>query len=182
MKIKSKRSLPVAIIAAILIVAAACFFYFIKNPLREDSQETSTTKHTNSSTSSNTPKEPVVSPEDKTSTPNTDTPIPTTSTGSSGKKSLQMVTSVDITGSDVYIRGGINNAVVQNGICFARLTGPNGESIRKDTTLLQNASTTDCKTITLKTSELSSGIWSVTLNYSSSESEGVSNAVSFAVP
>ena len=75
----------------------------------------------------------------------------------------------------------INNSVEYNGTCYAQLIGPNSESVRKDTALLQNAATTDCKTIQINTSELVNGTWKITLNYSSTDTEGASSEISIKI-
>ena len=112
---------------------------------------------------------------------NTDKPESPIVNESNTKTVVQMTVSVDISNNTVYIRGGINNATLSNGICYAQLSKPNGEAKRIDTTLLQNPSTTDCKTISLKSSDLTSGTWSVKLHYSSDTTEGVSNETSIEI-
>ena len=112
---------------------------------------------------------------------NTDQPLPPTSSSETGRLTVSMSTSSTIADGIVYIRGGIDNSVVFNGNCYALLIGPNGQLIRKDTELLQNASTTDCKTIQINISELSKGSWKYSLNYSSENEEGSSGESSFDI-
>jgi hypothetical protein len=119
-------------------------------------------------------------PEIKLTTPNTDSPQPI-QTVENGKSAVKMSASANTTGSTLYVRGGIDNAVVTEGTCYAVLTGPNGLSIRKDTTLLQNPSTTDCKTISIEFSELSSGTWTAALHFTSTTLEGTSNEAPFTI-
>ena len=98
----------------------------------------------------------------------------------SNLRALATKATATISDGSVFIRGGIN-AIVNDGSCYAQLTSAEGESIRENTILLQNPSTTDCKTIAIQTSSLSSGSWSVKLYYSSNTTEGVSNEASFEI-
>jgi hypothetical protein len=118
-------------------------------------------------------------PADKTEAVNTDTPATPSTNESTGKAIAEMVASADISNGIIYIRGGINNLSVSDGSCYAQLTGPNSESIKKTTTLLQNPSSTDCKTISINSNELSKGQWRFTLNYSSNNAEGKTDVVTF---
>jgi len=124
--------------------------------------------------------EPDAEPETKTEETikdtNSDQPTPVTVNPDSNTRSLRMSVSADVSNSTLSIRGGIDNSVEFSGTCYAILSGPNGESVRKDTSLLQNASTTDCMTIQIPIRELAVGKWKITLNYSSADSAGVSNA------
>lgn len=89
--------------------------------------------------------------------------------------SAQMTASVTLTNDSLLIRGGINNATVTDGRCFAKLTSPEGRVTEYATELLRNAATTDCKTIVVSRDQLSKGDWKITLHYSSQSLEGVSN-------
>lgn len=137
-----------------------------------DSAIESSGKSTTESADSVTPND--ISSDSKTTPQNTDTPTAPKS-DASGKYTVTMSLSVSDSGQSVFLRGGIDNAVVSEGECYAMLTSPSGQTSRKNTTLLQNPSTTDCKTIEIKKSELTQGTWSVTLHYVSSTSEGVSS-------
>lgn len=112
--------------------------------------------------------------------PNSDRPASPTANGPSGKKQVQMTTSSNVANDTVYIRGGVNYPV-STGSCYALLRGSSGRTIRKDTSLLQNPATTDCKTISIPISDLSSGKWTYTLNYSSDNYEGMSSEASFSI-
>lgn len=122
-----------------------------------------------------------VNPDSKSESNNTDKPKSPTVTEDGTKSVVQMTVSANISNNIVYIRGGINNASIANGTCYAQLTKSSGESKRLDTILLQNPTTTDCKTIALNTSELSSGTWTVKLYFSSNNIEGVSNETSIEI-
>lgn len=120
-------------------------------------------------------------PDDIDKRTNTDQPLPPAKDVATGKLTASVSTSNSIADEIVYIRGGIDNSVVFTGSCYAQLNGPNGQSIRKDTELLQNASTTDCRTIQIKVSDLSQGRWKYTLNYISENMEGSSSETSFDI-
>lgn len=92
-----------------------------------------------------------------------------------GNISAQMTASVVLNDDALVIRGGINTTVVE-GSCFAEITNLGGETTRYTTDLLRNAATTDCKTIIIPRTQLSSGTWKVTLHYSSPSIKGVSDA------
>ena len=186
MKIKSKKNnRKIVIISSIAVVAitiaSASAYYFINKNNEEDSRKNNATTAQKSESDEQQAKELEENPDYKNTKTNTDTPAPIITDESTGKKTVQMVASADISGGVLYIRGGINNSVEYDGACYAQMTGPNGESVRKDTTLLQSAATTDCKTIQVNTSELVKGSWKLVLKYSSSDVEGASSEVSFEV-
>ncbi len=175
-----KINKPVLAIVAILLLGlvAASAYAFVLKPQNDTS--TDTAKSENKSSDEQQPETIETTPEDKVTTPNTDTPsTPTTNSGST-KQQVQMVASVDQSNGSVYIRGGVNYPV-SGGSCFAQLSGPSNKSIRKESSVLPNPASTDCKTIIIPASELSSGKWTFTLNYTSDEYEGVSSEVSFTL-
>lgn len=180
MKIKQQKSHKKAIIsvviALLIVVLAGATTYAILNKNKQpdansDSSHKSTTDNTEPATKDVT--------SDKTST-NTDTPPAPTTDKTTGKSVVTMVASANTSGSTVYIRGGVN-AVVSGGSCYAQLSGPNGESVQKTTTLVPSASTTDCKTISIDSNTLSKGTWSFKLVYTSDTTEGSSSESSFTV-
>lgn len=120
-------------------------------------------------------------PGNKETRNNTDSPAPLTTDNNTNNAIVQMVSSYDISDGTLFIRGGINNSIEYDGLCFALLTGPNGEIIRKETTLLQNASTTDCKTVSIPISDLQSGRWKFSLNYLSDTKNGHSDESFFDI-
>lgn len=128
----------------------------------------------------NSTKRDDLTPDQKLKPGNTDRSTPSPIDESTGKQTIPVVATANVDGSTVYIRGGLN-VYRSSGSCFAKLTGPNEEVIQKDTPLLPNASTTDCRTIQIPVSELSPGKWTFTLNYSADDAVGVSNASSFTI-
>lgn len=186
---KNHKKIAVTLtIITILIVGGGLLAYQIvqKNKIEKagSASSKSSTKPENTVKSNtddikDTTKSPT-SADNKSST-NTDPQAPTSTNTANNKTVVSVVTSANISGAVVYIRGGINNTVDPNGSCYALLKGPANQKIRKDTTLLQNASTSDCKTIQIPTSELSPGVWSYTLNYSSSNQEGASDEATFNI-
>ena len=181
MKIKKQKTMTkkkiivASLLFAALLVAALAYFFYSQRTQNND------TSHQPAASDKLQAKDLAKKPENKQSSPNTDTPQPPTTSEQKDKAAVQMTASADISGDMVYIRGGINNAVVSDGSCYAQLNGSNGESIRKDTTLLQNPSTTDCKTISLNSSDLGKGVWSVKLYYSSNTMEGTSSVATFEI-
>lgn len=193
MKIKKthkKKKIITTLVAVIVLVAGAATWYTVTQH-NSDANETAETK-------TKDPKEnpddsiedikttsPEESPEpsqddDKTTANNSDPQAPVTTT-EDGKGTVTVVTSTNTANGMVYIRGGINSVVSESGSCYAELTGPGGQSIRKETEILRSASTTDCKTIQIPASELTAGTWTYTLNYSSTTEQGSSNENSFTL-
>ena len=180
-KSKNSKKIHISVIVLLLVVSGAAHWYLSQNNNNEKDNTAQTTKPEKSESDKKQEEEINDNPEYKDTRTNTDTPAPIITDESTGKKTVQMVASADISDGILYIRGGINNSVEYDGTCFAQLAGPNGESTRKDTTLLQNAATTDCKTIQVNTSELVKGGWKLVLKYSSSDVEGASSEVSFEI-
>lgn len=188
MKIKKERRnlfIPFGVLLLSLGVLGFLAYAYINNPSRQNSNTVNTSK-TNTDESkqgeaSGDQQETVEqNPNDKDTPPNTDQPATPTNDTTSDKKQVQMFASTDTSGGTVYIRGGINYPVT-GGTCYATLSGPSGETLRKDTTLLQNPASTDCKTIAVSSSELASGTWKVVLHYTSDTYEGASDEVTFSL-
>lgn len=182
MKIKKstkKINKPILIITITLLAGLVVFlaYSFVFKPHTNKSANTATQSNDTSSDKQKA-KKLETNPDDKTKAPNTDAPASPTTIPESNKKQVQMVVSVDQSNDTVYIRGGVNYPVA-GGSCYAQLSGPSGQSIRKDSVVLPNPASTDCKTISIPTSELAPGKWTLTLNYTSDEYEGVSDEASF---
>lgn len=107
------------------------------------------------------------SPDNKEKVINSDRPSEPDTVEGSNLKRLQVTATANVSSGTLYIRGGVNYAV-DDGRCFATLVGPGSQKLTKDTTLLQGPSSTDCKTIQIPVSELSSGQWTINLNFESS--------------
>lgn len=185
MKIENKKNnkkiLIISSLVVILAAASVSSYYLIDKNKVNDSQNNNVTTPKKSASDDQQEKELEENPKNKETKTNTDTPAPIITDETTGKKTVQMVASANISNGILYIRGGINNSVEYNGICYAQLTGPNGESLRKETSLLQNAATTDCKTIQVSSGELSNGKWTLILKYSSDSTQGASSEVSFEI-
>lgn len=187
MKINTKNTRIKLIITASLFVlltgsvATALF-------LNEGSEEEVVTQDKdNRSTESES-----ITPQDSQSTPSTkpidkedtaassDTPTETTvDEDGDGRDIVHMVSSVDSSRGVVYLRGGINTPDLTDGRCFAELVGPDGQALIKDTDLLPNPISTDCRTISINESELSPGQWSYVLKFESNSLKGQTNEVTF---
>ena len=188
-KSSKKRTLIIISVLVILLICGGLYVYFFtdntpfsRNQTSQDSKPKLTDTHAQPSDSDITQADELSKdPNRKKNPPNTD-PSPQPSTEEpTGKASVQMVASVDQSDSTTFIRGGVNSSVSVSGTCYAQLSGPQGKSLRKDTTLMQNPHTTDCKTIAIDNAELEKGKWIFKLYYSGTDTEGVSNEVSFEI-
>ena len=183
MKIKRstrKINKPIIVTTAILLVVLAAFFTYAFFFKPHDNKPTGTDQPKGTSSNDQQSVESKTDLENKEKAPNTDTPATPTTSGESTKKQVQMVASVDKSDNTVFIRGGVNYPV-SGGECYAQLTGPSGQTIRKNSDALPNPASTDCKTISIPVSNLASGKWSFTLHYTSNEYEGASVEVSFTI-
>lgn len=180
MKIKTSSKKLIILITAVVILTAAIGLAYYFN--RNDSDQVGTSGDQvaqKAKSDEDQAKALQEKPENKNISPNTDSPVPTTTDETTNKTVVQMSIAAEVYNGTLSIRGGIDNAVLYDGNCYALLAGPNGEIIKKNTVLLQNPSTTDCKTIVVNTNELSKGRWSVTLNYESDNIEGKTDEKTF---
>lgn len=175
-KQNNKKLKVIIIISAVLLLGAGSYTIYALTTQQSNNTDSSTQTTDNQGQDIKPDPEPETKTEETIKDTNTDQPAPVTVDPGTNKRSLQLTGNADVSNGTVSIRGGINNSVEYNGTCYASLSGPNGQTVRKDTTLLQNATTTDCATIQIPVSELSKGQWNITLNYSSDESTGTSNA------
>ncbi len=177
---KRNRKVLIAVLLLLALAGAvSAYFYFSTNGFKNpDTANVSSSDRFKSDQEQS--KELQTNPDNKVSAPNADHPVAPTKTTESNKKLVQMIASTDQVGNTVFIRGGVNYPVT-GGVCYAQLSGPSGQSIRKDTTVLQNPASTDCKTISIPTGSLASGKWTFTLHYMSDDYEGVSSEISFSV-
>lgn len=177
----TKKLTPAVAVISLLLLAGilALLFYLNRNPTQGPSStdETENVSHVSDTSQAQDLKE---NPDNKQNVTNSDKPPALTNDTNTGKQQVQMASSYNISEGTVYIRGGINYPV-GDGSCYAVLSGPSGQSIRKDTTLLQNPASTDCKTIAIPTGELSSGKWMFTLHFTSDSYSGVADEVSFSL-
>lgn len=178
---KKERTIALTIAFAALIVAGLLLLVFKISDKDSPTTASDITENRPSSSDEEQSETLTEAPEIKESVTNTDRP-PHRESPSSDKRSIEMIISSEVSANTVYIRGGINDIVSPDGECFAQLHGPNGESVRKDTALLRNPTTTDCKTISFPSSELSPGRWSLSLNYLSDSMKGVSDEITIAIP
>lgn len=177
MKIKKTNKTIFVITASLLLLAgalAAAYFFFV--------YQNKDTDPVRSQSDIEQAEDLAKRPDNKNLSPNSDRPgTPPSTPAPSGKKNVPMMASTNTSNATVYIRGGLSYPVLEDGSCYALLTGPDGASIRKDTEILQNPASTDCKTVSLPVQELAKGSWKATLNYSSTNYEGTSNEVEFMV-
>lgn len=181
MKIKKRSKINKPLVATIFVVAVSLVAFAIYLIYKPQSGTASKATNTNEISTDKQQSESLHSnPENKEKAPNTDHPSDPVSSTESGKRQVQMVASVDRSGDTVFIRGGINYPVSE-GSCYALLSGPSGQSIRRDSTLLPNPASTDCKTISIPVNELVSGKWTLKLHYTSIDYEGTSSEVPFSI-
>lgn len=180
-KKRTKRiNKPILIVTVVFLIGVIVFLLYTFASRSQNDSPIDTTRSENSSSDTQQSKNLVDDIDDKTKKPNADVPAAPTATPESNKKQVQMVASVDRSNGTVFIRGGVNYPVT-GGNCFAELSGPSGQSMRKDSVVLSNPNSTDCKTISIPESDLAHGKWTFTLNYTSDEYEGASNEVSFTL-
>lgn len=173
---KSRKKIVLPVVALLLVSIVATIVFLAQ---KDHTNKTPTTQSTTPQ-QTKTPEPTRVTPEDKKSAPNTDSQT-TLPKENSTNSSIALTVSSNISGNSLYIRGGIDGSIVTEGQCYALLSGPNGESIRKDTVLLQNPSTTDCKTIVIDTGSLKPGKWKITLHYELNSTRGVSNETTIEI-
>lgn len=181
---RKKSIILLSIVVALLVGGGAYALYTINSSEDKNINNSETSNKTNdengnvaeSDKQSEDPKT-----DDSVKETNSDTPTPPKTDPSTNKRSVRIDGSSDISNNTVFIRGGVSNSVEYEGTCYALLTGPSGATIRKDTTLLQNPTTTDCKTIQIPLSELTKGNWKFTLNFNSDQATGVSQEYAFEV-
>lgn len=174
---KPSKKLWVVTALIILVVVASVLFIYFNNKNNTDTSQPAARAQSDIEQKAQLEERP----ENKNLAPNSDQPSAPTSNDSSGKKNVQMIVSASISGNTLYIRGGLNYPVPEEGSCFAVITSSSGETTRKDMETLQNPASTDCKTLSLPISELSPGKWSVILKYTSETYEGTSNEAIFTI-
>lgn len=175
---KTKKSLLILILSISFLILAGVGVYAYVQHHSSTPDDTPQAIHESDKEQSKNLQD---NPEDKQETQNTDKPAaPAPVEEGSTKQRVAMESSFDKSSDTLFIRGGINYPV-SGGRCFATLTGPTGKVITKDTTLLQNPASTDCKTISIPLSELTTGKWSYTLQYQSNTYEGASDSATFSI-
>lgn len=177
---KTKIVLVVVSILAMLLVGAVVFYVFYYKSAAEPQASTGSFVGPDHTSDNQQTQNIQDNPNAKQQNPNTDTPPATVKNEETNKQQVQMVASTDTLNGAVYIRGGVNYPVV-DGSCYALLSGPASQSIRKNTDLLTGPASSDCKTIVIPVSELSPGKWTFKLHYESDNYEGASDEISFNI-
>ena len=175
---KKRLIISLSLVGVILLATAGGLYAYAK--MSDDNATINSTTPDRSASDIQQAEDLETSPDNKAETPNTDTPAPTT-TNDSGKTVIQVIASADISAGVLSVRGGLNNLVTSDGSCFVLLTGPNGATLRRETTLLQNAATTDCKTISISTGDLTPGTWTYSLHYTSDNATGKSDEATVTI-
>ncbi len=175
----NKKTLLIILIIVLAIGAstAGALYYINSNGSSEDK----TAVPTKAPSDTRQASELAEDADNKSESPNSDQPNEPVLNEETGKKTVQMIASANVSGGSLYIRGGLNYPAPEDGSCFAVLTSPTGATIQKNTTVLHNPASADCKTISVPVSELSSGNWKVVLKFTSANYEGTSNEAAFTI-
>ena len=184
MKIKTRKNnkkIIIISVALVAIIAIAIGVFVWKNTNENsDSNGKNSTVTERAESDKDQLNELEENPEKKNQASNTDQPAPIITDEETGKKRVYMVSSHDMSGGNIYIRGGMNSPV-SGGKCSAILTGPNGQTVEKKTDILLGAATADCKTVEVSRGELSTGTWKYKLKYTSETIEGETSEGSFEI-
>lgn len=179
-KKNQKKNYFITTIVLLLLLSATLVFYLWSSLSRQfgfsDYNPDTPQQNPSVSTSNNT-TDPDSSPVHEKDRTFTDKNPPLTNSGQE-KQKIQMTASVRLDDTTLYIRGGMNNLVSTDGRCYASITTEDNSRSEFETTILRNASTTDCKTILIPREKLSKGLLTIKLHYSSNLVEGESNAQS----
>lgn len=176
MQIKTQKKKYIYIIIPVILIligAGAVLAFYLNNDKPAES--------TRSQSDIEQAEKLAENPDNKNTRPNSDQPNTPTPSETSEKTQVQIIASANVSDGFVYIRGGLNFPEPESGTCYASLVGPNGKTLRKDTEILPNPASADCKTIRVPVSELSTGAWKVRLHYTSANYEGTSNEAEVAV-
>lgn len=177
-KNKKTKKLPLALTLSVLLLLAVSAGVYAYIQTKNDTSKNSESSHASDYEQAQNLKD---NPDDKQQSQNTDKPsTPETVDEDTGKQQVQIEASSDKSNNSIFIRGGVNYPV-SGGRCFATLTGPAGQTIVKNTDLLQGPASTDCQTITIPVSELTPGNWSFKLQYESDNYVGASSSVMFSI-
>ena len=176
-KDKTKKKLPL-IIGLVLLILSVFVGLYLYIQAQHSYLNNTDSSHSSDKEQSRNLKE---NPNEKEQYHNTDKPSkPQEIDEVTKKQKVQLEASTDMSNDTLFIRGGIDYPVA-GGRCFVILTGPSGQSITKDTQLLQGPASTDCQTISVPISELTAGKWSLVLHYESETYTGASANVAFSI-
>ncbi len=98
------------------------------------------------------------------------------------KSTVQVgISYADIYGDNLEIRAFTNGVIDGKGTCTATVSKQGESTITKTSEAFIDASSSQCRPIYISKSSLSSGIWKVTVKYSSDKNEGNSEVVEVSV-
>lgn len=99
----------------------------------------------------------------------------------SNKRSVNVgISFADIYGANLEVRA-FSNGIVDAGTCTVRVA-KGSDVITKKSDAFIDASSTQCMPVYIPVSDLSSGIWLVTVSFSSANAQGTSDTVEVKVP
>lgn len=114
-------------------------------------------------------------PSQKTVNNQNDTPTTPSTDTTTGKQNVNVLLSFAAIRNGTVSAGGSAMNVVEEGGSCTYVFAKDGVEIKKTTSTMQNPTSTSCATTQFPASELTPGVWTVKLTYSSSASSGVSN-------
>ena len=170
-----KKAIIASVMATLLVLVIGSLTYvyiFNGNLFGWSSGKTTTNTTTNSVDYSPATTEQQQSGTQVKSSGSSDTPpTPTTIPGSDKKNVQIMITSAHQNGTILQIKSQIG-AVEETGICTLLLTSTGQTDITKTANVQALANTSTCQGFDVPTSELSNGLWHISISYSSSTLTG----------
>jgi|GEM_PF-3852010 len=178
---KNKKPLIIMlVVAGLLLLASAGYLVYAKKtdswPFKSTDTTTSTDQADSPDGSNNTPESNNANAADDTyeSDKNTDddsTTAPTDTTTSNGKKTANVsIASVNAVDNTIEIRASITSVIEGTGTCTATVTRNNGSIATEKSEAFVNATSSQCRTMTVPREGATS--WSVTVEYNSPTSTG----------
>ncbi len=178
-KKRDKIILIVVLVALASGIGTAAFLYF-RNHSGTDLSEQATSLD-KSEAQKERERELLSDPSKKTEN-QADVPPQPIVDPSTGKQIVTvMITDAGMYDGKVEARGFVTNTVEQEGVCVYTFK-KGGSTLSRQVSTLPNATSTTCQTVVIDVSELSTGMWTVVLEYSSTTSYGKSTTREFIIP
>lgn len=167
------KKIKISILLILALIVLGLLFVYVKPHKNTPTSSGSEDSPTGINYSPSTPEEKQASDDSKTRNLQRDSQ-PTTPAGA--KRSVTAVlASVYINQNGQIEAHGFTGGIIEDGgTCIFTFSSGN-KTVTKKTVGFKDASTSQCTPLHIASSELGSGSWSVTLNYSSSAAQGTSN-------
>lgn len=179
---KSHKGIIIAAIILAVLVAGTLFYFFV---FANKSTDEASSENTTSSSSNDTPE----STDSTSSGTKTQDPSDTSTTSNTTKNSNGLSSSSTSSATDTpktvavtvssfvdngsSVRVGVDvDTLSSGGTCKLTMSGPGGKTYSASAGVQSLASSSVCKGFTVPKSSLSSGTWTVTVNYSGSNESG----------